>query len=249
MANSILPSDFDKSLAAAVKGFWTGRAAQTERQLTSGAIRDAGTRSSVTGGKHLDPVIDVLEKVAVHAGLPPTSVKRRGSMEIPGYFRATKQWDLLLIHEKQLLGAVEVKSQVGSFGNNFNNRMEEALGSATDFWRAHKEGLLPAPQSPWLGWLMLVEECDRSTTPVGVKEPYFTADPIFRDASYVKRYDVLTERLVGERHYTAATVLLSTRNGGARGKYSQAEATMPIRTFAASLSGHIRAALEATTRR
>jgi hypothetical protein len=33
-----------------------------------------------------------------------------------------------------LVATVEVKSQVGSFGNNFNNRVEEAIGSATDFW-------------------------------------------------------------------------------------------------------------------
>jgi hypothetical protein len=46
---------------------------------------------------------------------------------LPGYFRPTKLWDVLVIHDKRLLAAIELKSQVGpSFGNNFNNRTEEA---------------------------------------------------------------------------------------------------------------------------
>lgn len=247
MPDSLLPLRFDGDLSKAIASFWTGREGQTKRQIESGGVRDAGTRSSVTGGKHMDELVGVIEKVAHHAGLPKGSILRQGSLEIPGYFRATKQWDLLLIHRRQLLGAIEVKSQVGSFGNNLNNRTEEALGSATDFWRAHKEGLLPAHQAPWLGWLMLLEKSESSTAQVGVKEPHFPADTIFKGASYARRYDILTERLVKERHYSAATMLLSSRKLGAKGKFLQAPESMPIRTFAASLSGHIRAALERVT--
>lgn len=35
-----------------------------------------------------------------------------------------------------LLAAIELKSQSESFGNNFNNRSEEVIGSARDFWLA-----------------------------------------------------------------------------------------------------------------
>ena len=39
----------------------------------------------------------------------------------------------------RLLAVIELKSQVGpSFGNNFNNRTEEAIGSAVDFWTAYR---------------------------------------------------------------------------------------------------------------
>ncbi len=41
---------------------------------------------------------------------------------------ARKKWDLLVV-EGCLIAAIEFKSQVGSFGNNYNNRTEEALGS------------------------------------------------------------------------------------------------------------------------
>jgi len=52
-----------------------------------------------------------------------------------------------------LIAAIEAKSQVGpSFGNNFNNRTEEAMGSALDLWTAfRKRDYLDNPQ-PFLGY-------------------------------------------------------------------------------------------------
>ena len=62
-------------------------------------------------------------------------------VDLPGYFRSEKQWDLLVVADGNLLASIEFKSQVGpSFGNNYNNRTEEALGCATDLWAAYREG-------------------------------------------------------------------------------------------------------------
>jgi hypothetical protein len=45
---------------------------------------------------------------------------------------------VLVMADGQLWIAVELKSQAGpSFGNNYNNRIEEALGNATDIRTAH----------------------------------------------------------------------------------------------------------------
>jgi len=56
----------------------------------------------------------------------------RGAV-VGGRFRSSKNWDFLVITpRKKLLVAIELKSQVGSYGNNFNNRAEEAIGSAVD---------------------------------------------------------------------------------------------------------------------
>ncbi|MCK7473160.1 MAG: PaeR7I family type II restriction endonuclease [Rhodopseudomonas palustris] len=64
-----------------------------------------------------------------------------------------------------LLATVEVKSQVGSFGNNFNNRVEEAVGSATDFWKAYEYGRFQPSGRPWLGYLFMLEEDSASVAP------------------------------------------------------------------------------------
>ena len=48
-------------------------------------------------------------------------------VEIPGWYRPEKKWDLLVVADNKLLAGIEFKSQVGSFGNNYNNRTEEAI--------------------------------------------------------------------------------------------------------------------------
>lgn len=45
--------------------------------------------------------------------------QRKGVLTLPGYFRPTKLWDLLITNEGRLVAALELKSHVGpSFGNN-----------------------------------------------------------------------------------------------------------------------------------
>jgi hypothetical protein len=125
-------------------------------------------------------------------------------------FRPEKQWDLLVVVKNCLIAAVEFKSQVGpSFGNNYNNRTEEALGSATDIWAAYREGAFKPSQRPWLGYLMLLEEVPGSMRPVRAKEPHFKVFPEFRQASYAKRYEILLTKLVRDRLYDSACLLLS----------------------------------------
>lgn len=101
----------------------------------------------------------------------PTNTR---SNQLPGYIRPTKDWDFLIISpSKKLISVIEFKSQVGSFGNNFNNRTEEALVSAVDFWTAFRENVYPNQQAPWVGYLMAVERCEKSTSVVKVAEPHF----------------------------------------------------------------------------
>ena len=64
---------------------------------------------------------------------------KRRVVTLPGFFRPTKLWDVVVIDGGRLIAALEFKSQVGpSFGNNFNNRTEEAIGSAHDLWTAYR---------------------------------------------------------------------------------------------------------------
>ncbi len=102
------------------------------------------------------------------------------------------------------------RSQVGpSFGNNYNNRSEEAIGNAVDIWTAYREGRFGTVR-PWLGYLFLLEEAPGAIRPVRVKQPFFEVDPAFLDASYKKRYEILCRRLVLERLYDAACFVTAT---------------------------------------
>ena len=116
----------------AVAHYWQTRAAQRKKQEAGGKA-DQGLRSAVTGGAQMDGFIDLFTELVAEAGIPGNCVFRKKAVELPGFFRPTKEWDLLLVRERTLIAAIEAKSQVGpSFGNNFNNRAEEAIGSAID---------------------------------------------------------------------------------------------------------------------
>ena len=135
MTIRLLPVDFDARVADAVSQFWRSRGSVSS-EATQGGSRDA-----VVSGKNMDGFVALVSLVADHCGLPSSAVHTRKSrVVLPGFFRATKNWDVLVIHERRLLGVFEFKSQVGSFGNNFNNRSEEVIGSAADLWVAHHHG-------------------------------------------------------------------------------------------------------------
>lgn len=234
--------NLDEHLADAIRVFWTTRRRQAENQGARSGQRDAGLRTAVTGGKHLDGFINPCRNLLVEAGLPEANVFWDQKRELPGYFRAEKSWDLLAVVNGQLLAVVEFKAQVGpSFGNNFNNRTEEALGNASDLWAAYREGAFRPSQRPWLGYVFILEECRKSLSPVRVQEPHFQVFLEFRNSSYAKRYEILLTKLLRERLYDGASLLLTTEAGGMSGKSRSPSPELSFQTFVAGLEGHARA--------
>jgi hypothetical protein len=193
----------------------------------------------------MDGFVRLVEDLVVACGIPREAVYCKERKELPGFFRPTKEWDLLIVPNGELLATVEFKSQVGpSFGNNFNNRTEEALGSATDLWTAYREGAFRESVRPWLGYFMLLEETARSTSPVAVKEPHFPVFDEFRGASYAVRYEILCRKLMRERFYDAACLLLSDRKGGLRGRFREPSRELALATFVNSLTAKATAYLK-----
>jgi hypothetical protein len=198
---------YHKQIAKAIKNFWKTRDSQALGQKKS----DQGNRSSVTGGKQLDGFIDLIVQVSRDLGVPETCIYTKGN-NLPGFFRPTKDWDFLIITPKQqLIAVIELKSQVGSFGNNFNNRTEEAIGSAVDLWTAFRENGFPQKQQPWLGYMILVEKTNSSTSPVRLQESKFIVRSEFNNTSYLDRYVLLCQKLMQERHYTSTALICTTR--------------------------------------
>lgn len=259
MTISLLPSSFDELTRQAVHTFWHSR--------NSGTVNAGheGGRAAVVGGKNMDGFIEVVRAVVTHCGLTTDTVHvRKSKVVLPGFFRATKSWDVLVVHEKRLLGVFEFKSQVGSFGNNFNNRTEEVIGSAADLWVAHHHGAYggiprsrsevreyaPAllnpviqtdPRPPFLAWLMLLEECDASMRSVRCDEPHFPVFEEFRDASYARRYQILCERLVERQLYSAAALELTPTGNDIHRAMSKATS---IRNMFSEFAGRILAAVQ-----
>lgn len=230
-----LTPDLESELRSAIKHFWQTRRKQSKRQGSRSGSRDAGARTAVTGGRQMDGFVDLVRDQLCARGIPRAQVFCRKSIELPGWYRPEKQWDLLVIAKGELIAGIEFKSQVGSFGNNYNNRTEEAIGSATDIWAAYREGAFKPSARPWLGYMMLLEEAPGSTHPVKAQEPHFRVFPEFRDASYAKRYEILLTKLVRERLYDSACFLVSSASAGLKGKYRKPVPELAFDKFMASL--------------
>jgi len=253
---AILPENFDDKIKNAVKSFWHLR-------LNSNSNSQEGARGAVISGGNLDGFTHLIKDVVIHCGLPESSVIISGKkrLTIPGYFRPTKIWDALVIYKSRLIAAFELKSQVGSFGNNFNNRTEESIGSAKDFWTAHRESAFSLDNysnqksisnlvnkditPPFLAYLMLLESCDASNSPVRVEEEHFRVFSEFNNSSYATRYKILCERLILENMYSATSLVLSNRtNGLASGDYSSPSTALSPKSLFAELAGKLLAAKE-----
>ncbi|MDD4019297.1 MAG: PaeR7I family type II restriction endonuclease [Kiritimatiellae bacterium] len=235
-------ADYETKARKAVQPFWKSRAKAKRKQSASG-MADQGERSGVTAGKNMDGFLSLITDIVKANGLAKAQIHRnRAMLTLPGYYRPTKLWDILVLHKGELVAAIELKSQVGpSFGNNFNNRTEEAIGTAHDFWTAYREGAFGKQPRPFAGWLMLVEDAPESRSPVKDNSSHFDIFEEFKGASYLRRYDLLCQKLAQEQLYTTASVMTSPRTSAKTGNYATLSPMTSLTTFASSLAGHIAA--------
>lgn len=232
----------EEEFRSAVHECWTKRLLASQRQAEAGFVADVGLRAGVTSGKHLDSLAGVVARVFVNAGLPQASIHLNTQVELPGFYRAEKKWDLVAVHNHELVAAIELKSMLGSYGNNLNNRSEEAIGNAEDLLQAYGEGRFGQnARAPWLGFLYVVQEEEKSTRAVRTMEPLFTVDSVFDGASYLDRAVILCQRLVQRRLYSGACVVASTGCGPETVREPAADLTFA--KFAAGIAGRVGEAL------
>lgn len=233
-----------------VREFWHARQRQADSQKLRGQS-DQGSRSAVTGGKQMDGFARTITNFLIEAGINKEDIFQRVSVELPGFFRPTKEWDIVVVEDGNLIASIELKSQIGpSFGNNFNNRTEEALGTAMDIWTAYREGAFRTSPAPWIGYLLLLEDCPESRRPVGVREPHFPVFSEFVEASYSKRYELFCRKLIRERQYNSVCFITADRkNADLEKNYAEPAKDLSAYQFLASLLGHAASANNKKTNR
>jgi hypothetical protein len=186
--------------------------------------------------------VPLIEAIVRENGLAGALIQQnKAAQTLPGFFRPTKRWDYVITHRGRLIALLELKSQVGSFGNNCNNRTEEAIGSAVDFWTAFREGAFGESPHPFLGYLMLVEDCDDSRRTVSNESTLYPVFPEFKGCSYLKRYQLLCQKLVAENLYTCGS-LISSPTSSMEGTYGELCERTSMRRFASGLAAAIAAA-------
>jgi hypothetical protein len=235
MNNHEISKFIKEGIEGAVAYYWKTRSSQKEK-----GKKDQGLRSAVTGGAQMDGFISFFSDLIMQAGMPSDCLFNKRKVEIPGYFRPTKKWDLLIIYKLKLIAAIEAKSQVApSFGNNLNNRIEEATGGAVDIWTAYRERAFVNSPQPFLGYVFMLEDCAKSNCPVKIKEPHFKVFPEFVGASYSRRYEIFCRKLILERRYTAAAFITSSRLTGTSGIYRTPAEDLSLTNFSRLLVSHV----------
>lgn len=222
---------YEDLIDRAVKHFWQMRSLQKSSNKT-----ELTNRGAVLGGKQMDGFAELLKYVAMSENVPESCIMLRANY-VPGYYRSSKNWDFMIVSPKgKLIALAEFKSQIGSYGNNFNNRAEEAIGSSVDFWTAFRENQFPMQQVPWLGYLMIVGNDKHSTVAVRNQTSLFNILPEFENASYISRYQILCRKLLLERNYTSVALTWTTDDGS----YGDVCDDLSIKNFLRSFSGYLK---------
>ncbi|MFD9037229.1 PaeR7I family type II restriction endonuclease [Streptomyces bottropensis] len=223
---------------AAVAAYWDARNAQQELSAIKGVV-GAGTAGSVRGGKHFDHIAALLAKFFLNAGYAPEDIRvnMKQGLELPGYYRPQKQWDLVVTRGNTLVAAFELKALGGpSFGNNYNNRVEEALGSAMDLRRAALADAFPG-EKPWLGYFFIMEDHPKSRSSVSVRKGPFPVERIWLGKSYQDRFGIFCERLMDEGLYDSVCYVTSSKDSP---KPVEPVVSLDWRHFAAAINARLK---------
>jgi hypothetical protein len=103
----------------AIDTFWSTRTKQLQAQELRQTL-DTGARGAVTGGKHLDGFVALMRQIAMDMGIPADCI-HTAQTTLPGFFRASKNWDFLILSpDQKLVAVIEFKSQVGSLPKRFS---------------------------------------------------------------------------------------------------------------------------------
>lgn len=202
----------DQRVAAAVRQFWRVRDAQARKQDSSGR-KDQGARGSVTGGAQMDGFIDLLTETARLAGAKPESIICGPHSELPGFFRPTIAWDVVIYQNQQVLCAFKIATYPGSIGAvEYDRLVENTLTSAYELWHAYSISTLNYDIKPWLGYLLVAgsdgPECRESET---VATP--AAQAAGQCAGSKHRGELLCRGLLRDQLYDGTAFLLTEPDG------------------------------------
>lgn len=232
----------EDELSAGVSEFWRLREEQGKTQKDGDGVQDTGMRSSVTGGKHLGPIEQMVVRIFRECGVPAAHIHAKHRNYLPGYYRESKNWDIVVHNGVHLIAVVEFKSQVGSFGNNQNNRIEEAIGQAVDLWKlSEADGFGPLPA--WFAYFMLLEDSPKVLKPVRKKKMIVDPLEVFQKTSYVDRYQLAFQRMRRERLLDAAALIVADKEAGG---WRAPSPDLSIRSFATAIAARVAWVDEAT---
>jgi len=104
------PLDYSADIRKAVRHYWRTKDSAWIKNK-SGGRADQGKRGAATGGKNFDGFAKMFGKFArKHGGKRLGIHLDKSNVVLPGHFRPSKQWDLVLTWQERLIAVVEFKA-------------------------------------------------------------------------------------------------------------------------------------------
>ena len=233
--------NYEARAREAVRTFWHGL--EHDRPTVPDADRPYPDEREDQVDEHMRGFVDLVAAIVRANGLEDAQIHFEGIQQtLPGYFRPTVQWSVLVLYKDRLVAAVGLASHVGPFANDrFDSLAERTVAAAQDFRIAYAKGAFGPRSRPFTGCLVLVEDESGSSAPASDTSRHFPVPPEFEEASYQQRYHQLCQRLVRERLYSAACVITSLRTALGSGQYADFGDLTGLRSFVAASAGHVAA--------
>jgi hypothetical protein len=149
------------------------------------------------------------------------------------------------MYKGNLVGVVELKSQETSPGNNANNRIEEAIGSAHDAHAVQEISGAFGSLGVWAAWGMTF---NRDCEPVNRREitsRHFPLDPAFSPFTYAGQYGTALERMIARNIYQAGWMLVTWVNADGTVGHSEPVPTATAETLRGQIHARVQFALRA----
>ena len=215
--------------------FWSQKNDAVRRLAEAGIV---GTGAQARNARHMESLATFVRQMFLEAGLSESDVRVNGV--IPGYYRRSKDWDIVATYKDNLVAVVELKSQVGSEGNNGNNRIEEALGNSRDASAAQELNQAFGNLPIWTAFCVAFGSSPDDAKPTRAPQSMFSLDPVFAGMTYARQWEIAVTRFIQTGAYDAGWMV--TTWVAADGDVRFAE-PVPTAT-AATLATQIRARVE-----
>lgn len=226
----------NSDIEALLANFWAQKSEAVRVEIESGR---AGVGGQSRNAKHMQNLNAFVHQMFIDAGLDESEVMMGKS--IPGYYRRSKNWDVVAVHKGNLVALVELKSQVGSEGNNGNNRIEEALGNTFDASTTQDLteafGKLPV----WSAFCMVFGSDPSTAKPVRMRgTPVFPIEEIFKGMTYGRQWEIAIERFIQTKAYDAGWFLSSWMDGDSNLQYTEPVAAATLQTLQMQIEARVK---------
>ncbi len=219
--------------------YWRAKGVANARIEATGMI---GTGAQARDGRHMGSTAKFVRQMFIDAGLAEHEVTL--NTVVPGYYRRSKNWDVVAVHKGNLVGLVELKSQNDSPGENANNRIEEAIGNAHDAIAVQDVTEAFGSLGVWAAWAMIFHrDVDRVSS--RERTAKFPLDPAFYPFSYAKQYGIMIQRLIAHNVYQAGWMLETWVNDDDTIGFEEPVPTATAETLRTQIEARVKFALQA----